>query len=253
MHRPIPFFAVALAALMAASISRGDPMTSANYAMNTTFDGGGHRVTSNDYDQIVTITPLSGRSVTTFSVVMFVGFGSQLNNPPIAVDDVRSHPLDAGVNITGSSLFANDFDPDGDALILIGVDATSAAGGALSMTGQSINYTPPAALSGADHFQYVVADSNGDIATATVTLGIAPPLANQPINTVLLSEQSDGKLLVRFRQQTGRSDYIIQVAHDLANPDWQTVTDVHAGVDGIVEILLDPGAAAETYFRAIVF
>src|SRR5258706_4433075 len=244
---------LALIAALFVPTLRADQAASANYSIATSIDGGGQGVVSDAYAQNVIITPLAGRSVATFSVSMVLGFGSQLNTPPVAVDDVRSHPQDAAVSITGTSLFGNDFDPDGDALSLAGVDQTSAGGATLTVSGQTITYSPPAGLSGADHFQYTVADSNGDVSSATVTMVVASPVENQPINTVSVTEQQDGQLLIRFRQQTGWAEYVIQFTHDLNNADWQILQDVHAGADGIVEVLVDPSAAKQTFFRAVVF
>jgi hypothetical protein len=60
-------------------------------------------------------------------------------------------------------------------------------------------------------------------------------------------------MLIRFRQQPGSTDYIIEFTHDLASPDWQALQDVHAGADGIVELLIDPGQNKQTFFRALVY
>jgi hypothetical protein len=242
----------AVACALCAQMIHAD-QTSANYSNALSIDGGGQRVTSADYEHNVIVTPISGRAVATFSDVMLIGFASHLNTAPIAVDDVRSHPFDTPVDITTSSLFANDFDPDGDTLSLVTFDAQSAAGGTLTISGQTITYTPPKGLDAADQFQYTLADSNGDIASATVTLGIAPPISSQPLNTVSITEQPDGKFLVRFRQRAGFGDYIIQYSNDLNNTDWQMLEDVHAGADGIVELLIDPTLAKQTFFRAVAY
>lgn len=240
-------------ALLLSCIAHANEATSANYSSATSIDGGGQLVTSDSYALNVIITPVSGRSVATFSDVMILGFGSRFNTPPIAADDILSHPLDAAVNITTSSLFANDFDPDGDSLSLVTVDATSAAGASLTISGQTITYTPPQGLTTADQFQYTVADSNGDTTSATVFMFIAPPLSDQPLNTVALIKQSDGKFLLRFRQRTGFNEYVIQSSNDLNDPNWQTLQDTHAGADGFVEVLIDPTLTQATFFRAVVF
>jgi hypothetical protein len=239
--------------LLASLFARANESSSANYAASTSIDGGGQQIDSDSYTLNVIVTPISGRAVATFSDVTIVGFGSRLNTPPIAVADVLSHPIDAPVNITASSLLANDFDPEGDSVSLVTVDATSAAGGTLAITGTTITYTPPQGLSSSDQFQYTVADSNGDTSSTTVQMVIAPPISDQPLNTVSVTKQSDGEFLIRFRQQTGFNEYIIQFSNDLTNPVWQTLKDAHAGADGFVEVLVDPSAAANTFFRAVVF
>lgn len=249
MHRALKILACACA--LAAPQLLGEPATSENYSIATSIDAGGQRVTSENYEQSVIITPVSGRSVALQSVTMIIGFASQLNNAPTAEDDVRSHPFGQSVNITASSLLANDFDPDGDALSFVSADAQSQRGGTLSVNGQLITYMPPADLNDYDQFSYVVADANGDLTSATVVLGIAPPIGNQPLNTVAVVEQPDGQYLIRFRHPTGRTDYEIQFKHDLNAPEWQTLKSIQAGADGIVEALFDPSAAPQTFFRAV--
>ena len=248
LRQILAFGCVSLAAAIHA-----DQSTSANYSMAISLDGGGLRATSNDHEQDLFVTPISGRAVATASDVMIIGFGSRLNTAPIAADDVRSHPLDAPIIITASSLFANDFDPDGDALSLVTVDPQSAAGGSITITGQNITYTPPKGLTTLDQFNYTVADSNGDTASATVTLAIAPSFSSMPLDSVAIVPQPDGKYLVRFRQNAGFHEYIIQIANDLKNPNWQPLYDAQAGTDGNVELLIDPGDAAQTYIRAVTF
>jgi len=242
-----------IALLLAAANASGDQSTSANYSIATSIDGGGQLVASGNYAMNVIVTPISGRAVATFSDVMVVGFATRLNNPPIAVNDVLSHPLNFSVQITPSSLFANDSDPDNDLLSLVSVDSISDAGGSISVVNQVITYVPPQGLAGTDQFNYIVADSNGDVASATVLMLIAPPITDQPINTVALTEQADGKFLLRFRSQTGLTEYVIQYSNDLNNPNWQTLEDVRAGADGFVQALVDPALAKDTFFRAVAF
>jgi hypothetical protein len=243
---------LALLAPLAFVTAKADQATSANYSIALSIEAGGGRITSSNYAQDVVITTLSGRSVATFSDVIALGFATRFNNPPIAFDDVRSHPPDTAINLTTSSLLANDFEPEGDTVSIIAADATSAAGATVAFDGQTLVYTPPAGLLSSDHFKYTIADANGDVATATVTMVIAPPIANQPLNTVTLTPQSDGKMLVRFRQQPGANDYVIEFTNDL-NSEWLVLQDVHARADGIVELLIDPSLNEQTFFRAVVY
>ena len=230
----------------------GEPATSANYSSLVSIDAGGKLVTSENYAQSVFIQPVSGR-LARDSAVMTIGFASQLNSGPTAQDDVRSHPFGSPVTLTSSSLLANDFDDEGDPLSVVSVSAQSQRGGTLSVLGPNITYTPPAGLSDYDQFTYTVSDANGDISSATVILGIAPPIGNQPLNTVSVVEQPDGQYLIRFRTATGRTEYTIQFTHDLNANDWQSLQTIRAGADGIVEALFDPSASSQTFFRAVTF
>ena len=247
-------FALHIFALLAATILslRADQATSANYSMAISVEAGGDEIASANYTQNIIVTTIAGRAVASFSDAMTYGFATRFNNPPVAANDVRSHPLNAAITIPGAALLANDFEPEGDLLSVYGVDTNSAAGGTITISGQNITYTPPAGLVTTDQFNYAITDSNGDIAIATVTMAIAPPVATQPINTVSLTQQSDGKLLLRFRQTPGGNEYIIEFIDDLNKTTWQTLVNVHAGADGIVELLVDPAANKQTFYRALV-
>lgn len=244
---------IALIAAAFAPIARADQAASANYSMAISIEAGGDQITSASYTQNIIVTPIAGRAVAIQSDSMIYGFATRFNNPPVAADDVRSHPQDAPINIAAAALLANDFEPEGDLLSILSVDPASAAGGTVTINGQTVTYTPPTGLNTSDQFHYTVADSNGDISTATVTLVIAPPITGQPFNTVALIKQSDGKLLLRFRQLSGSSDYIIEFTDDLSKKDWQTLTDLHAGADGIIELLVNPAANKQTFFRALTY
>jgi hypothetical protein len=61
--------------------------------------------------------------------------------------------------------------------------ATNGANGTVAITGSTITYTPNAAYSGADTFQYTIGDPAGlmDTATVTVTVDVAPGTNRAPI------------------------------------------------------------------------
>jgi hypothetical protein len=247
--------AILICALLAAAIVcsvRADQATSANYSMAISVEAGGDEIASANYTQNIIVTTIAGRAVASFSDSMIYGFATRFNNPPIAANDVRSHPQDSAITIPAAALLANDFEPEGDLLSIFGVETNSVAGGTITINGQNVTYTPPAGLVTTDQFRYTVTDSNGDIAEATVTMAIAPPVGTQPINTVSLTEQSDGKLLLRFRQAPAGNEYIIEFIDDLNKTTWQTLLNVRAGADGIVELLVDPAANKQTFYRALV-
>jgi hypothetical protein len=99
------------------------------------------------------------------------------NNPPTAVDDAFSVPIDSANN--SLAVLANDTDPDlpQDSLVIDSVGA-SAAGATLSHDGSVVLYTPPAGYSGVDSFIYVLRDGAGatDSAQVTVQVGATPAL-----------------------------------------------------------------------------
>ncbi|WP_425503690.1 Ig-like domain-containing protein [Luteolibacter flavescens] len=67
-------------------------------------------------------------------------------------------------------LHANDVRPEGQEVVLDGIDTTSSQGVPLSLVGEEIHYTPGAAVTGTDRFTYPPRNSAGVSSTATVTL-----------------------------------------------------------------------------------
>jgi hypothetical protein len=99
-----------------------------------------------------------------------------VNRPPVAVNDSLSTTTDASVTVSEAALLANDSDPDGDAIRVTAVSATSANGGAIaSTTPGSWTYTPAAGFSGTDTFTYTIEDTPGLTDTATVTVAVNAP------------------------------------------------------------------------------
>ena len=77
------------------------------------------------------------------------------NKPPVANDDSVSTNVDTAVVI---DVVANDADPESDAIIV--VDVTDPANGSVVDNGDgTITYTPDAAYTGSDSFEYTIIDS----------------------------------------------------------------------------------------------
>ncbi|MEO5625733.1 MAG: Ig-like domain-containing protein [Dokdonella sp.] len=87
------------------------------------------------------------------------------NQPPTAVNDAVLTPANTPVTI---NVLANDTDPDGDPLSIIGV--TQPANGTAVVTPNGITYTPNAGFLGFDQFTYTISDGRGGIATAAAAV-----------------------------------------------------------------------------------
>lgn len=134
----------------------------------------------------VTFTPDPAfRGLATFSYTVSDGKGGTdtavaevtvANRAPVAVADTATTPYrtDKLIDVLG-----NDTDPNNDPLTLSSVDATSAKGGAVSISGGKANYSPAVGFSGTDTFTYQISDGSGGTATGTVTVtvGNAAPTA----------------------------------------------------------------------------
>jgi hypothetical protein len=86
------------------------------------------------------------------------------NDPPVAVDDVAEYRNATSILIP---VLANDSDPDGDALQLVGLSGP--AGGSAAIEGSQVRYVPKA---GVNHevFGYTISDGQGHTANATITV-----------------------------------------------------------------------------------
>ncbi len=118
------------------------------------------------------------------------------NRVPTAVADVVSATPDTAATFPAATLLANDTDPDGDQLLLVGVTPSfrTTQGGAVRLFGSTVVYTPPAGFAGADTFQYTVTDSSGTPARATVTVNVAAVTVNNApsftLSGALITENS---------------------------------------------------------------
>ena len=108
-----------------------------------------------------------------------------LNVAPVAAGDSQSTNEDTTLSLT---VLGNDTDPNGDSLIVAGVDAP--ANGTATISGVTVVYTPTLNFNGTDTFSYTASDGAlTDTATITVTVdpvNDAPAL--DPIGAQVVNE-----------------------------------------------------------------
>ena len=111
-----------------------------------------------------------GTATATVTVTVLADAG---NLPPVALADGAGTDEDTAVTILAADLLANDSDPDNDLLSVASVG--NALNGTLSLNVDGdVVFTPDADFTGTASFDYTVDDGNGGIATATVTVTVAP-------------------------------------------------------------------------------
>ena len=104
----------------------------------------------------------------TATVTVTVG---EENDAPVAMDDTVTVDEDSTTTLDP---LANDSDPDGDPLSILGTP-TSTAGGTVTVNPDgTIDYTPPADFNGTDTITYTVTDPDGLTDTATITVTVTP-------------------------------------------------------------------------------
>jgi hypothetical protein len=89
------------------------------------------------------------------------------NEPPVAVDDTATTPMDTSVLI---DVLANDSDPDGDPLTIVAV--TQPANGTAEIEGDQVRFTPETGFAGETSFGYTIEDGRDGSASATVTVTV---------------------------------------------------------------------------------
>ena len=104
----------------------------------------------------------------TASVLVSVLEPTLQNNPPLAVNDTTRTVVNLQIVI---NVLANDTDPDGDVLTILGFEDPAQAGGRVEPKfGDLLIYTPPPGFKGIDRFRYSITDGRGGIDTALVVV-----------------------------------------------------------------------------------
>lgn len=106
------------------------------------------------------------------SALMIFGLAGAVSaDPPTAVNDSRSIPLNSSITL---NLIANDFDVDGDAIEVVSVGSSNNASITLNSDG-SVFYSPNPDFQGVDTFIYTLQETTTEeqlTATATVTINV---------------------------------------------------------------------------------
>ena len=143
--------------------------TGLTYRPNPNFSG----------DDSFTYTISDGHLSDTGTVTVHVGGA---NDPPIAAPD-EFHVAE-GAKATALLILDNDFDPDGNPVIVF--SKTAALHGTVAITGNGtgLTYDPTGNYSGPDKFKYTITDGNGEFSTATVLITVdkdaTPPVGLVP-------------------------------------------------------------------------
>ena len=133
-------------------------------------------------------------------------------------------------NLSATKLALKCTDADGDSLSVTAVDASSAQGGTVSLSGTTIIYTPPTNYVGADSFNYTVSDTYGATGTGTVSVTIESIQVSPTIQN--LTQLPDGNMQIKASGIPGES-YVIQAAADLNSP-WNAIGTNAADINGVI-------------------
>jgi gliding motility-associated-like protein len=106
-----------------------------------------------------------------------------INDAPFAIADIAS--TDEDVVLNGTTLLANDSDPEGNSLTVTTTPITAPLHGNLSLNSNgTYTYTPFANYSGSDSFVYEVCDNGSPVQCATASVSITVnAIADVPVAT----------------------------------------------------------------------
>ncbi len=136
----------------------------------------------------------------------------ELQKPPVAVDDAfGARPGRASV----LPVLLNDYDPNGDVLVVVAFDQIDPALGHLDLVSrnQQLQLTLAPTASGTLHFGYTISDGRGGTSSATVTVTVRSPEENSPPRQVRTTKTTVG--------QGGRVS--TQVLGDWIDPDGDAI------------------------------
>src|ERR687890_50351 len=168
-----------------------------------------------------------------------------VNDNPTAVDDSATVVEDS--TATAIDVLANDSaSPDTGETLTITSVTQGASGGVVTITGggTGLTYAPAANFSGSETFTYTIADGNGGMSTATVTMTVTAVNDNPTAvdDSATVAEDSAAAA-------------VNVLANDSASPDTGetlTITSVTQGASGGV-VTITGGGTGLTYAPAANF
>lgn len=149
--------------------------------------------------------------------------GAQIfgNKRPVALDDGLTILKDSGP--ISVDVLSNDYDPEGGLLTL--VSASAALGTAVVAPDQTVTYTPPSGISGADTVVYEIADDQDQRRTAQINVTIDEP-------ELTITTLSDNTLVVNA--ETGVIDITLSAPAEYAGSYQVNTADLAGGPINLV-------------------
>ncbi|MBR9973242.1 cadherin-like domain-containing protein [Magnetospirillum sulfuroxidans] len=175
----------------------------------------------------ITTTEANGGDTTVTTVI-----GENSVSQDIVNDEAIATSDDAALTLKASDLLANDSDPDGGTLSIVGVG--NAAHGAVTLNADgTITFTPEAGFEGEATFEYTVSDGQGGTSVATVTIDVTSD-AEVTAPTMEVSTELSGNALtvtnMGNEEASYHSSYGYYILDDNGNPSsgqiiWGDVKD----------------------------
>ena len=199
---------------------------------------GGYDGNNNTIVSLSSVTPDASNQIQVGVIAQTGGFGYlgimeiTANHPPVAGSDNYTRLAGASLTITNTDLLANDKDPDGDALTLVGFGSLPA--------GATTNGTNTFTLSGTNttvNFSYTVSDGFG-LVTGFVSVAVLNGfVAGQPITGQFATNSANGSFTINYYGLMGYT-YSLQRTTNLSDPNsWVNLTTNVFGASGITNVV----------------
>ena len=182
------------------------------------------------FDTFVFRPALQAQTSTNFTFTEFkVEIIAPNNRPPEPALHTAVTPQNSALGVAVTNLLATDFDPDGDALNITAVSATSTNGGAVALASGIITYSPPLNYSGADQVSYTLADSRGGNSIGRINVAVVLPPAFTGV-----SMAADPTAFLLTGIGVANQSYVLQTTLSLAPPAaWMPVATNVAATNGV--------------------
>jgi hypothetical protein len=136
------------------------------------------------------------------------------------------------------------------AVVLSSAIASSAQGGAVSVNGDNLVYTPPADYTGCDAIWCVLQDGHGSIPAAVVVTVLDP--GGLTGNGSNLAIRPDGGRVLILIAGTTNVTYQLQSSDTLSPANWQNLGPSFAMPAAGVTNIDDPAGGGQRYYRTIL-
>jgi hypothetical protein len=117
------------------------------------------------------------------------------NQPPVAKSDSATTAQNTAVTLEASTLLANDTDPNGDSLSLMGV--SNAVNGSVTFSNGNVIFTPSTNFTGNASFDYSISDGKGGTSSANVSVAVGGTQTGGSGNDTLTGTEGNDSLIGR--------------------------------------------------------